>query len=76
MNDIDLKLREKIKMLDEIDKMIKIPQYQQYQQCSPCAEINTKHGTRNPNNKSFDRYSNSNMSNDLDYPLQQQKGVV
>lgn len=85
MKDIDLRLRERIKMLDEIDKMIKNPQMSDKNKNNPTNQIvnipvqnpgrNNNHNQTHTH-KSFDRIeknnsSNMDLSNDLDYPLQQ-----
>jgi hypothetical protein len=83
MKDIDARLRERIKMLDEIDKMIKNPQGGKNANTSqsnnyPITNIPVPGRNQNNNyinsSKSIDRvdknYSNMDLSNDLDYPLQ------
>jgi hypothetical protein len=65
MNDIDVKLREKIRMLDDIDKMVKNDYHNNTRM-----NYNTNQNFNLNNSKPIERMPSNTFSNDIDYPLQ------
>lgn len=71
MNDINQRLKEKLRLLDEIDQMICESESQtvsKYQDDNN--SVNFQINNNFMNNKTIDRYSNADMSHEMDYPLQ------
>jgi hypothetical protein len=74
MNDINQRLKEKLRLLDEIDQMICESESQTVSKYpDDNNSLNFQLNNNFMNNKTIDRYYNADMSQELDYPLQQKQ---